>query len=82
MLERLDNRRRCVARVLVEMLAPYKGRVCDPCCGSAGMFVQSEKFIEEHGGRRCLATTSFCYTDPFAKPHGCRERSRVNAGLL
>jgi type I restriction enzyme M protein len=37
--------------VLVEMLAPYKGRVYDPCCGSAGMFVQSEKFVEEHGGR-------------------------------
>src|SRR6185295_13814116 len=35
----------------VEMLAPYKGRVYDPCCGSAGMFVQSEKFVEEHGGR-------------------------------
>ena len=42
---------RCVVRVLVEMLAPYKGRVFDPCCGSGGMFVQSEKFVEEHGGR-------------------------------
>lgn len=42
---------RCVVRVLVEMLAPYKGRVYDPCCGSGGMFVQSEKFIEEHGGK-------------------------------
>ncbi|MGC9965524.1 MAG: class I SAM-dependent DNA methyltransferase [Syntrophobacteraceae bacterium] len=42
---------RCVVRVLVEMLAPYNGRVYDPCCGSGGMFVQSEKFIEEHGGR-------------------------------
>ena len=42
---------RCVVRVLVEMLAPYKGRVYDPCCGSAGMFVQSERFVEEHGGR-------------------------------
>lgn len=42
---------RCVVRTLVEMLAPYKGRVFDPCCGSGGMFVQSEKFIEEHGGR-------------------------------
>jgi type I restriction enzyme M protein len=40
-----------VVRVLVEMLAPYKGRVYDPCCGSAGMFVQSEKFIEAHGGK-------------------------------
>ncbi len=42
---------RCMAQVLVKMLAPYKGRVYDPCCGSGGMFVQSEKFIEEHGGR-------------------------------
>ena len=42
---------RCVVRVLVEMLSPYKGRVYDPCCGSGGMFVQSEKFIEAHGGR-------------------------------
>ncbi|KAB2744598.1 type I restriction-modification system subunit M [Brucella anthropi] len=43
---------RSVVRTLVEMLEPYKGRVYDPCCGSGGMFVQSEKFIEEHGGRR------------------------------
>jgi type I restriction enzyme M protein len=42
---------RSVVRVLVEMLAPYKGRVFDPCCGSGGMFVQSEKFVEQHGGR-------------------------------
>ncbi|MCE9552916.1 MAG: type I restriction-modification system subunit M [Planctomycetes bacterium] len=41
----------CVVRLLVGMLAPYKGRVYDPCCGSAGMFVQSEKFVLEHGGR-------------------------------
>ena len=37
-----------VVRVLVEMLAPYKGRVYDPCCGSGGMFVQSENFIHAH----------------------------------
>jgi len=42
---------RCVVQVLVAMLAPYKGRVYDPCCGSGGMFVQSERFIEEHGGK-------------------------------
>ncbi len=41
----------CVVQVLVAMLEPYKGRVFDPCCGSGGMFVQSEKFVEEHGGR-------------------------------
>jgi len=38
----------CVVRLLVEMLEPYEGRVFDPCCGSGGMFVQSEKFIEAH----------------------------------
>ncbi len=42
---------RHVVRVLVEMLAPYRGRVYDPCCGSGGMFVQSERFIEAHAGR-------------------------------
>ncbi len=42
---------RCVVQLLVEMLAPYKGRVYDPCCGSGGMFVQSEKFVEAHGGK-------------------------------
>jgi type I restriction enzyme M protein len=41
----------CVVQVLVEMLEPYKGRVYDPACGSGGMFVSSEKFVEEHGGR-------------------------------
>jgi type I restriction enzyme M protein len=42
---------RCIVRLLVEMIEPYKGRVYDPCCGSSGMFVQSEEFIEKHGGR-------------------------------
>lgn len=41
----------CVVRLLVEMIEPYKGRIYDPCCGSGGMFVQSEKFVEAHGGR-------------------------------
>ena len=41
----------CIVRLLVEMLAPYKGRIYDPCCGSGGMFVQSEKFVLAHGGR-------------------------------
>jgi type I restriction enzyme M protein len=40
-----------VVRLLVEMLAPYTGRVYDPCCGSGGMFVQSEQFVAAHGGR-------------------------------
>ena len=41
----------CVVQLLVEMLEPYEGRVFDPCCGSGGMFVQSEKFIEAHSDR-------------------------------
>jgi type I restriction enzyme M protein len=40
-----------VVRLLVEMLQPFKGRVYDPCCGSGGMFVQSERFVESHGGK-------------------------------
>ncbi|MDN5309169.1 MAG: type restriction enzyme protein [Methanolobus sp.] len=40
-----------IVRVLVEMIEPYHGRIYDPCCGSGGMFVQSEKFIEAHGGK-------------------------------
>ncbi len=42
---------RSVVELLVNMLEPYNGRVLDPCCGSGGMFVQSEKFIKEHQGR-------------------------------
>ena len=43
---------KCIVQLLVEMIEPYRGRIFDPCCGSGGMFVQSEKFIEEHGGKR------------------------------
>jgi type I restriction enzyme M protein len=43
---------RSVVRLLVEMIEPYEGRVLDPCCGSGGMFVQSERFVEVHGGSR------------------------------
>ncbi|MBU0974377.1 type I restriction-modification system subunit M [Patescibacteria group bacterium] len=39
-----------VVKLLVSMIEPYKGRVYDPCCGSGGMFVQSERFVKEHGG--------------------------------
>ena len=42
---------RCIVQLLVEMLEPYKGRILDPCCGSGGMFIQSEKFVEVHGGK-------------------------------
>lgn len=42
---------RSIVELLVAMLEPFKGRVMDPCCGSGGMFVQSEKFVREHQGR-------------------------------
>ena len=42
---------RSIVRLLALMIEPYHGRVFDPCCGSGGMFVQSEKFVQEHGGR-------------------------------
>ena len=41
-----------IVRLLVEMLEPYKGRIFDPACGSGGMFVQSLKFLQEHGGNK------------------------------
>jgi type I restriction enzyme M protein len=40
-----------IVTLIVEMLQPFQGRVYDPCCGSGGFFVQSERFVEEHGGR-------------------------------
>jgi type I restriction enzyme M protein len=41
----------CLVKLLVEMLQPYSGRIGDFCCGSAGMFVQSTKFVKAHGGK-------------------------------
>ena len=41
-----------IVKLLVDMIEPYKGRVYDPCCGSGGMFVQSQKFVEEHRGKK------------------------------
>jgi type I restriction enzyme M protein len=60
-----------VVRVLVEMLAPYKGRVYDPCCGSGGMFVQSEKFIEAHSGR--IGDISIYGQESNTRPGGSRR---------
>lgn len=40
-----------IVRLMVEMIAPYKGRVYDPCCGSGGMFIMSERFVESHQGK-------------------------------
>ncbi len=42
---------RSVVELLITMLEPYQGRVLDPCCGSGGMFVQSEKFVADHQGK-------------------------------
>jgi len=42
----------CIVKLLVEMIEPYKGRVYDPCCGSGGMFVQSDKFVKAHEGKK------------------------------
>ncbi|MEN6552540.1 MAG: class I SAM-dependent DNA methyltransferase [Methanobacterium sp.] len=42
---------RSIVKILVEMIEPYSGRIYDPCCGSGGMFVQSEKFVEVHEGK-------------------------------
>jgi type I restriction enzyme M protein len=42
----------CVVKLLVEMIEPLRGRVFDPCCGSGGMFVSSERFVLAHGGRQ------------------------------
>lgn len=44
-------RRTGIVKTLVAVLAPHHGKVYDPCCGSGGMFVQSEEFIEAHGGK-------------------------------
>ncbi len=41
-----------IVKLLVEMIEPFRGRIYDPCCGSGGMFVQSEKFVEEHSGKK------------------------------
>ena len=40
-----------IVRLMVEMIEPYKGRVYDPCCGSGGMFIMSEKFVQNHQGK-------------------------------
>lgn len=40
-----------IVRLMVEMIEPYRGRVYDPCCGSGGMFIMSERFVESHQGR-------------------------------
>ena len=67
----------CVVRCLVEMLAPYKGRIYDSACGSGGMFVQSEKFVESHGGK--LGDISIYGQDKWARrqrPFGLATRAR------
>lgn len=58
-----------VVKLLVEMLEPYEGRVFDPCCGSGGMFVQSEKFIEAHSDH---------YKAPSNSPKGGGQKLTLN----
>jgi len=58
-----------VVRLLVEMLEPYEGRVFDPCCGSGGMFVQSEKFIKSHNDH---------YKAPSNSPKGGGQKLTLN----
>ena len=76
---------RSIVRLLVEMLEPYEGRVYDPCCGSAGMFVQSEHFVEAHGGQKTehLDLRSGVEPDDLAprshEPRNPRHRSQPGA---
>ncbi len=63
---------RCVVKLLVEMLEPYRGRVYDPCCGSSGMFVQSVEHIlaQENGKERCIrAVRELSQAFALAVPH-------------
>ena len=58
-----------VVRVLVEVLGPYKGRVYDPCCGSGGMFVSSQKFIKARCSADCsLRACRSCGQRPLKPP--------------
>ena len=41
----------CVVKTLVNIISPYEGRIYDPCCGSGGMFIQSQELIKSHGGK-------------------------------
>jgi uncharacterized protein (TIGR03437 family) len=56
-----------VVRLLVEMIEPYEGRVYDPCCGSGGMFVQSERFVEVHGGSGLADTQAVATVTPLSQ---------------
>ena len=64
-----------VARLLVEMLEPYEGRVLDPACGSCGLFVQSARFIEAHGGRP-ETTSAHGSSGPATRSTSARRRRR------
>ena len=66
---------RCIVRLLVEMIEPFRGRVYDPCCGSSGMFVQSVEFIRAHqklnsDGDAGDATSDFPATKPDISIYG------------
>ena len=83
---------RCVVKVLVEMLEPYRGRVYDPCCGSSGMFVQSVDFIRAHARGKATPTSPGSSTssitwrrqasqDSCWRTDRCRRVSRAKARL-
>ena len=83
---------RCVVKVLVEMLEPYRGRVYDPCCGSSGMFVQSIEFIRAHasgngnggrasGLRRRTARTATGLVGRQAEPSGDDWRAGADISI-
>ncbi|MEZ5765165.1 MAG: N-6 DNA methylase [Xanthobacteraceae bacterium] len=77
--------RRARSCVMVEMIEPYKGRIYDPCCGSGGMFVQSENFALEHEGRdqrhrhiwpgSNYTTWRFLQDEPRCSRHRCRNQN-------
>ena len=77
---------RSIVRLLVEMLEPYRGRVYDPCCGSGGMFVWSENFVEEHAvsGRRngALGVRGRFHERPAHVPALSQQRGRGQRGAL
>ena len=69
---------RCVVKLLVEMLEPYKGRVYDPCCGSSGMFVQSVAFIDAHAtgnGNGGKGTRRYLDLRSGVEPHHLADRA-------
>ena len=66
---------RCVVKLLVEVMEPYRGRVYDPCCGSSGMFVQSVEFIRRHATATAMAASCL-------RAHGPIFRSTARSRII